>query len=139
MALFWAQIAVFVIILGTMLLPFLRTFVRFAFLPLMSVCFIVGLVSLILSVRTKPTDALKRFLTLTGASSTGFVVSSVLHNVFYGLATLTGDRSIVRYTMKGLEVTFFIIAVFVCPVCFIVGTVGVIVILLRSDRRDDTK
>ena len=136
MALFWAQVAAFAALLSSVLFPFLRTFVRSTFLPLMGVNFILGLVLFVLSIRAKRPGPLRKFLILTGASSTGFAVFGVLHNVFYGLATLTGDWPILNYAMKGLEVAFFVIAVFLCPICFVVGIVGAVVVLLKRGQPD---
>ena len=90
-ALFWSQVAAFVTLLSSMLVPFLRTLVRPAFLPLMGVNSILGLALFILSIQTKPPKVLRRFLILTGASSAGFAISAVLHNAFYGLAELAGN------------------------------------------------
>lgn len=58
---------------------------------------------------------LKRFLFLTGFSAVGFFISGVLHNVFYALE------------IKALDIGFFIIAVFLCPLGFIIGVVGSII------------
>ena len=138
-SLFWAQVAAFVTLLSSMLVPFLRALVRPAFLPLMGVYFIIGLALFFLSIRTKPPKVLRRFLILTGASSAGFAISAVLHNVFYGLAELAGNWPVLKHAAGGLEVVFFIIAIFVCPVCFIVGVSGAIVVLLRSGQSGNTQ
>jgi len=71
---------------------------------------------------------LKTFWLLAGASTTGAALGSVLHNAFYALATVTGNPPILHGTM---EVAFFVIAVLLCPVAFLVGTVGAIVLLVR--------
>jgi hypothetical protein len=136
-ALFWAQVAAFALMLGTIFLPFLEAVFRPAFLALMGACFILGLALSILSARARPIGALKRFLILTGASSAGLTFFSALHNAFYALATLAGDRPILEQTIKGLEVASFIIGILVCPVGFLVGTVGAIVILLRRGKKGD--
>ena len=138
-SLFWVQVAAFVTLLSSMLVPFFRALVRPAFLPLMGVYFILGLALLVLSIRTRPPKALRRFLILTGASSAGFAVFSVLHNAFYGLAELAGEWPVVKHAAGGLEVVFFIIAVFVCPMSYIVGVLGCIVVLLRSGQWGDTQ
>jgi hypothetical protein len=131
-ALFWSQVASFVTLLSSMLVPFLRVLVRPAFLPLMGVNSILGLVLFVFSIRANLPKALKRFLILTGASSAGLGVSGVLHNAFYALAEIAGDSHLLRQAAGGLEIVFFIVAVFVCPVCFIVGVLGSIIVLVRS-------
>jgi hypothetical protein len=87
-----------------------------------------------LFVRTKQTKALRRYLILAGASSAGLGVSAALHNLFYGLAELASDWSVLRHAAGGLEAVFFVIAIVVCPVCFLVGVLGSIVILLRGSQ-----
>jgi hypothetical protein len=134
-ALFWAQVATFALMLGTIFLPFFQAFFRPAFLALMGACFILGLALSILSARARPIGALKRFLILTGASSAGLTFFSALHNAFYALATLAGEQPLLEQAMKGLEAAFFIIGILVCPVGFLVGTVGAIVILLRKGKQ----
>ena len=77
---------------------------------------------------------LRTFLILTAAPSTGFALSSVLYNVFYGLAEATQDWPVVPHVMNALEVGFFIVALLVCPVAFTVGAVGTVVMLIRRQR-----
>ena len=131
-SLFWAQVAAFATLLSSMLVPFLRALVRPAFLPLMGVSSILGLALSVLSIRTKPPQMLRRFLILTGTSSAGFAISGVLHNAFYGLAELASGWPVLKQAAGGLEVVFFVVAIFVCPVCFIVGVLGSITVLVRS-------
>ena len=138
-ALFWGQVAAFATLLSSMLVPFLRALVRPAFLPLMGVNSILGLALFVVSIRTKPSKVLRRFLILTGGSSTGFAVFGILHNAFYGLAELAGEWPVLKQAAGGLEVVSFFFAIFVCPVCFIVGVFGSIVILLRSGQWGNTQ
>ena len=131
-ALFWAQLATFGAMLGITFIPLRAPFGRSVYLPLMGACFVLGLALLILSIRAKSVGALRRFLILTAASSTGFAVSAALHNMFYALGTLTDDWPILGYALTGLNVAFFLIAVFVCPLGFLAGVVGTIVVLIRK-------
>ena len=77
---------------------------------------------------------LKKFLILTGASSTGFFVSIFLHNMFYALNIITSHIIVLKYLTEALHVGFFIIAVIVCPIGFLVGMVGSIVLLIRKRK-----
>jgi len=129
--LFWAQIATFGIMLGITFIPFHGTLMHSVYLPLMGACFVFGLALLILSIRAKSVGPLRRFLILTAASSTGFVVSVVLHNMFYALGTLADDWPILGYALSGLNVAFFLIGVVACPLGFLAGIVGTIVVLIR--------
>jgi len=136
--LFWALLATFALVLGLILIPFLEPLMGTVFLPLLGACFVLGLALLVLSIRAKHMGAVRKFLILTGASSVGLAVFSVLHNVFYGLATLTEDWAILKSVLTGLEVGFFLIATIVCPLAFLAGVVGTIVHLIGRRRSRGT-
>jgi hypothetical protein len=129
---FWALVAAFVALVLTVLLPDVLVLFRPVFLSLMALCFLLGLVLLILSVRWKQRTLLRTFWILAGASTAGFALGNVLHNAFYALATVTGKWPILNAATEVLEVAFFLIATLLCPVAFLVGTVGAIVLIVRS-------
>jgi len=56
----------------------------------------------------------------------------LLHNFFYGLGIIAANITVLKYLMEGLHVAFFIIAIFVCPIGFIIGAVGSIIIFIRK-------
>jgi hypothetical protein len=129
---FWTLVAAFVALVLTVLLPdVLNLFFRPVFLSLMALCFLLGLALLILSVRWKQRTLLRTFWILVGASTAGFALGSVLHNAFYALATVTGRLLVLNAAMEVLEVAFFVIATLLCPLAFLVGTVGAIVLIVR--------
>ena len=72
---------------------------------------------------------LKKFLILTGASFVGFFVFVLLHNLVYGLFIHLFGAD---FWNGGDEPFFFILAVFICPLGFIVGATGSIVLAIRS-------
>ena len=131
---FWALVAAFAALILTMLLPDVLEFFRPVFLLLMALCFLLGLALLILAVRWKERTLLRTFWILTGASTAGFALGGVLHNVFYALAEVTDKWPVLSGAMGVLEVAFFLIAVLLCPVAFLVGTVGAIVLIVRRSR-----
>jgi hypothetical protein len=131
---FWALVAAFAALVLTVLLPDVLRFFRPIFLTLMALCFLLGLALLILSVRWKEHTLLRTFWLLAGASTAGFALGSALHNAFYALATVTGQWPILNAAMGVLEVAFFLIATLLCPVAFLVGTVGAIVLMVRHSR-----
>ena len=135
---FWALVATFSALVLTVLFPDVHDFFRPVFLSLMALCFLLGLALLILSVRWKQRTVLRTFWILTGASTAGAALGSVLHNVFYALATVTGKWPILNAAMGALEVAFFLIATLLCPVAFLVGTVGAIVLIVRRSRAAST-
>lgn len=74
----------------------------------------------------------KSFLFLTGASVVGFLVSVLLHNFFYALAVVTEHIAALHYLFEFLHAIFFLVAVFVCPLVFVVGVVGGLVTYFRK-------
>ena len=132
--LFWSMVAAFAALVLTVLFPDALTFFRPLFLSLVVLCLLLGLALLILSVRWQERTLLRVFWILAGASVAGAAFGSVLHNAFYALAEVTAQWPILSKAMEGLEVATFVIAIVLCPVAFLVGTVGAIVLLVRRGR-----
>ena len=128
---FWILVAAFSALILTVLFPDATAFFRPLFLTLVAVCLLLGLVLLILAVRWRARTLLRTFWILAGASTAGFALGSVLHNAFYALGTVTDKWPILNAAMEILEVAFFLIATLLCPVAFLVGTVGAIVLIVR--------
>ncbi|MBN1502170.1 hypothetical protein JW930_01380 [Candidatus Woesearchaeota archaeon] len=82
--------------------------------------------------KSKLRGALRKLILLTGASSAGFLVSIILHNIFSGLLILIFGPYF--WTQIGLvdEPLFFIIALFICPLGFSIGAAGTIIHLVRK-------
>ena len=135
---FWILVAAFSALILTVLFPDVTGFFRPLFLTLVAVCLLLGLVLLILAVRWRARTLLRTFWILAGASTASAALGSVLHNVFYALAEVTENWAILHGAMEVLEVAFFVIAVLVCPVAFLVGTVGAIVRLVQRSRTAST-
>ena len=129
---FWTLVVAFVALILTVLFPDVLDFFRPVFLSLTAICFLLGLALLILALRWQERTLLRTFWILAGASTLGFALGSVLHNAFYALAMVTEQWAILSGAMNVLEVAFFLIAVLLCPVAFLVGTVGAIVLIVRS-------
>lgn len=96
---------------------------------------ILGGVLLFLTKKEKVKGRLRKFLILTGASATGFFISVFLHNFLYAAAILTSQITLLRYLFEVLHTVFFFIAVPLCPLGFLIGAVGSIVILIKKRRR----
>ena len=109
----------------SMLIPALKVYL----LPLVFISwlafFVLGL-ALIVSIKKKkaegPQGWLKKFLLLTGASAVGYLPFILLHNAVYGLFGVE-------------EPFFFILAAIVCPLGFLVGAIGTIVLLKKRKRQ----
>jgi len=139
---FWVLVGVFVVIVSDMLLiptPALRVYM----LPLMFISwaafFVLGLALIVLIKKRKaegPQGWLKKFLLLTGASAVGFPVFVILHNLVYGLFIYFFGQDIWdRIGLGGDEPFFFFLATIVCPLGFLVGAVGTIVLFLKKRKR----
>jgi hypothetical protein len=128
---FWALVAAFLALVLIILLPDVLDFSWPLFLPLLALCFLLGLALLVLAVRWKQRTLLRTFWILVGASTAGAALGSVLHNAFFALATVTSERPVLNGAMEVLEVAFFVFATLLCPLAFLVGTVGAIVLLVR--------
>jgi len=122
---FWALAGVFVVIVSNMLIPGLIPALRgyMAFLMPISwvVFFLLGLTLIILTIKKKVQGLLKKFSLLTGASAVGFLVFVFLHNAVYGLFGVE-------------EPFFFILAVIICPLGFLVGLVGSAILFIKKNR-----
>lgn len=131
---FWALVGVFVVIASVFLIPAARELLMgFAFLIASgTVFFLLGVALIFLTVREKVRGKLKKFFILTGASSAGFFVSFLLHNAIYGLLIYWFGAD---FWKGGDEPFFFVMATVVCPVGFLVGVVGSIVIAIKEFRR----
>lgn len=119
---FWAMVAFFIIIILTMFVgvPLSENFpVVNVFLPGIAVYLILGVALLVLTVKKKVEGKLKKFLLLTGASAVGLPVFAVLHNVVGALFNTE-------------EPVFFILATIACPLGFLVGAIGTIVLASKN-------
>jgi hypothetical protein len=119
---FWVMAAVFIIIVGSMFIRFPRggeSQMLNIFLPGIAIFFVLGVTLLTMTVKKKVAGKLKTFLLLTGASSTGLLVFVVLHNIISGLFGIE-------------EPVFFILAIPVCPLGFLVGAAGTIVLTVKN-------
>jgi divalent metal cation (Fe/Co/Zn/Cd) transporter len=119
-SIFWVLVGVFVIAVSTMFIPPLgRLPVRFNGLAAWVVIAGLGVTLLVLTVKTKVGGMLKKFLLLTGASAAGLPVFVLLHGLVSGLFNTE-------------EPVFFITAIMVCPIGFLVGAVGSIVLAIKT-------
>ena len=97
--------------------------------------FLLGAALIFLTVKEKVGGMSKKFLILTGASAAGLPVFVLLHNAIYGLFIhFFGAGFWDRVGPGGDEPFFFILAIFVCPLGFLVGAVGSIVLAIKNKR-----
>ena len=137
-SIFWALIGIFIVIASVLFIPALRELFRsilYIFVPVSgAIFFLLGAVLLFLTVKGKVGGIFKKFLLLTGASAVGFFISVFLHNAFYALAIMTSHVAALSHTMEVFHVVFFIVAIFICPIGFLVGVIGSIVLAIKRSR-----
>ncbi len=136
---FWALIVVFIVLAINIFTPpeaFAPTFRRSLFLWVFFISgaafFLLGVALIVLTVKTKVAGMLKKFLILTGASAVGLPVFIALHNIVYALLTLWFGEDF--WGASGDEPVFFILATMVCPIAFLVGAAGSIVLAIKNKR-----
>lgn len=92
--------------------------------------FLLGAMLICLTVKEKVKNPLRRFLLLTGGSAVGFPLCVVLHNLVYALFIVLFGEGF--WGPGGDEPFFFLIAIIICPIAFLVGVVGSIATLRRE-------
>lgn len=132
---FYLLVAVFILAISIIFIPAFRGFLSGTFMIISGVILVIlGSVLIGLTLVQKVEGKLKKFLMLTGASATGFFVFVLLHNIFYALEQVTNHITILSYLMKAFEVIFFLIAIFACPIGFLIGVIGTIVMFNKKRK-----
>ena len=133
----WTLILFFLLILGEIFIPIIREFFRGSlfFLVPFIIFSLLGalLISLILKqdIQGKP----RKYLLLTGVSATSFFIFVFLHNVFYGLGVISSNIILLKNLMEIIYIIFFIIALFICPLMFLIGAIGSIIIFVKIRKK----
>jgi len=132
---FYLLAVFFVLAISTIFIPVFREYVSGTFMIISGVILVIlGSILIGLTLVQKIEGKLKKLLMLTGASAAGFFVFALLHNIFYALAQVTSHISILNYLMKAFEVIFFLIAIFACPIGFVIGVIGTIVMFNKKRK-----
>jgi len=104
------------------------------FLTPFVIFFLLGIALIVLTLREKVGGTLQKFFLLTGASSTGVFVFILLHNLVYALFIHFFGEGFWDRIGIGDEPVFFTMALFVCPLGFLVGVVGSIILAIKNFR-----
>ncbi len=133
---FCVLVGIFVVLAIFIITPVSVKRAVFPFVTVLAIVFfLLGVALAFLTVKLKVKGPLKKFLLLTGVCSVGFFASVLLHNFFYALGIITNHITALSYLMNAFHVIFFIAGVFVCPLGFLVGVVGSVVIFVRKGNR----
>lgn len=129
---FYALIGIFILILAFFFIPFSDE-LRHSLFPYMGVLalifLILGGVLFYLALKSKIKGKLKLFLLMVGGSSAGFLIFVILHNLVYALFILLFGQD---FWKGGDEPFFFTLAIIVCPIAFLVGSVGSLVLFFKE-------
>ena len=130
---FYALILFFLLILGEIFIPTIRELFRGSlfFLAPFIIFSLLGVLLISLILKQDIQEKLRKYLLLTGISATSFFIFVFLHNIFYALAEISSNITILKYPMKVLEGIFFITAIFICPLMFLIGAIGSIIIFIK--------
>jgi hypothetical protein len=95
------------------------------------VCILIAMSAalIVLTIKLKESRVRKFFFILTGVSAAGVPICAVLHNLVFAFCV----KYNCIYWSGSDEPVFFILALFVCPALFVIGSLGSIVFLI-SDR-----
>ena len=131
---FWLLMGNFLFIAAQLLLPVVGDLFRgpLLFLAPFIVFFLLGGVLLFLTLKEKTEGKIRKFLLLTGASAVGVFVGVILHNMFDALSIVIGEVIILSNIIGFIGGLFFIIAIIICPLGFLVGAVGSIVLFSKN-------
>lgn len=130
-AVFWALVAVFIIIAGVIAIPAAReVLIGPLFLAISGAALLaLGATLIVLTARGRGRGIAPKFLILTGAAAAGIPLGAILHNFVYGLFIYWFGAD---FWGNGDEPFFFVLAIVVCPIAFLVGAAGSIVLALRE-------
>lgn len=136
---FWALVGVFVVILCLFLIPAFGDLLSgsLLFLTPLAIFSLLGIALIVFTLREKVGGRLEKFFLLTGASSAGFFLFVLLHNAFYALSTASSHIPVLGSLVEFLHAAFFFMAIPVCPLGFLVGAIGSIVLAIkgRAEKR----
>jgi len=129
--LFWALLGVSVVTICLLLVPALGGLFAGSglFLIPFAIFFLLAAALLVFTLRERIAGLLRAFFLLTAASAMGVFVFILLHNAVYGLFIYFFGEG---FWSGGDEPFFFILAVIVCPLGFLVGAIGSIVLRIRD-------
>lgn len=126
----YAMTIIFLFIIGFFLVPeeFPLKRKMFILVAILGLAFMtLGIILTFLSRKEKGTR--KAFLQLTGLSAIAPFAGTILHNFFYAISVVFEKYSII---FEILHATFFMIALAVAPITFIIGAIGSMLYLRKK-------
>ena len=133
-AVFWGLVAAFIVVIS-LFMTARELLVGGHFLIISgAVLLLLGGALIYLTLKEKIAGTLKKLLLLTGTSAVGIPISAVLHNAIYGLFIYWFGADFWERIGLEDEPLFFVLAIFICPIGFLTGTIGSIIQFIKSGR-----
>lgn len=134
---FYTLILFFLLILGEIFVEAIGELFKGSLFFLMPfiIFSLLGTLLVFLVLKQDVQGKLRKYLLLTGVSATSFFIFVFLHNVFYGLGVMSRNIVLLKYLMEIFHVIFFIIALLVCPLIFLIGSIGSITIFIKMRKK----
>jgi len=133
---FYTLILFFILILSEIFIEVVGELFKGSFfflVPFIIFC-LLGILLVFLVLKQGIQGKLRKYLLLTGASATSFFIFVFLHNVFYGLEVISSNIILLKNLMGILHIIFFIIALLICPLIFLISTIGSIIIFIEKRK-----
>jgi len=130
---FYSLILIFIAIVSYFVIPFANEIkgTLFPFIAILAfIFFLLGILLIYYTIKLRIEGKLKWFLILTGIPPVIALVSVILHNLVYGLMIYIFGQGV--WGQGRDEAFFFILALFVCPILFLVGVIGSIIMFKRN-------
>lgn len=125
----------FLLIISTLFIPSLRPYMTgTSVITTGAIFLLLGVILIVVARRDKKLNSkLRNFLILTGFSAAGFFVGVLLHNALYALAMIVHGFKGLYDLLEFFHVIFFLVATILCPLGFLVGLVGSIVVFIKKN------
>ena len=135
----WILVGIFIVVISQVFIPAVSGLFRGSVLflaPFVAFSLFGGLL-IFLTLKKKIGGLLKKFLILTGASAAGLFIFILLHNFIYGVAIYFAASEFWREIAYGSEIFFFLLATIVCPIGFLTGAIGSIILLIKRRKNKE--
>ena len=93
-----------------------------------------GIYLLIIINKWKLEGRIKKYLFAAGLGSAGFLILSILHNLFYAVAVYFHNIIVIKAVADFLSAACFLISLLACPILLIVGIIGSCFVICRKTK-----
>lgn len=115
-------------------IPYFRIFGFNVLVLIGALLVILGCLLIIFTTIKNVKNPLKKYFNLVGLSAIIIFASSILHNLFYALEVSTSNYPSLSNTISSYGSGFFIIAVIIAPVTFLIFSSKAIYLLIKKRK-----